>query len=194
MVRHPHAEQTQWLWLAIVLLIVALGITSMLIQPRNASEAGNRANFNSGNISDITKQQEEQQRAAFLVKSGGYAGGLLAGTLSEVRDFTQADYERALKEKNVVLLYFYASWCPFCRVEVKEMYHAFEELNRNDVIAFRVNYNDLETDADEVALAKNFGVKYQHTKVILKDGRVALKDGVQWNKERYLQELQSAIS
>lgn len=120
-----------------------------------------------------------------------YTGKILAGTeQTPYREFNQADYELALKENKDILLYFYASWCPLCKSEQVETFAAFNELNDPNLVGFRVNYRDSDTDDDEEALAKEFGIPYQHTKVILKDGKMVLKAPDSWNKQRYLDELQ----
>lgn len=119
-----------------------------------------------------------------------YAGKVLAGTEStKYLEFNKADYEKALKEKKKILLYFYANWCPICRAEQPETFAAFNEINDPDLIGFRVNYRDSGTDSDEEALAKEFGVSYQHTKVLLKEGQRAGKWPDSWSKQRYLDEL-----
>ena len=120
----------------------------------------------------------------------GYTGKVLAGTeATKYIEFNKADYNKALKEKKKILLYFYASWCPICRAEQPDTFAAFNEINDSDLIGFRVNYRDSDTDADEEALAKEFGVSYQHTKVILKNGERVGKFPDSWDKERYLEEL-----
>jgi hypothetical protein len=44
------------------------------------------------------------------------------------------------------------------------------------VVALRVNYNDSDTDEDEKALAKEFGVTYQHTMFFIgRDGQTKKK-------------------
>ena len=122
--------------------------------------------------------------------SSSYKGKVLAGTeKTKYLEFSKADYEKALKEKKKILLYFYANWCPICKKEQPETFAAFNELNGPDLIGFRVNYKDSETDEDEEAIAKQFGVAYQHTKVILKDGKQVSKFPDSWNKQRYLDEL-----
>ncbi|MBI2647160.1 thioredoxin family protein [Candidatus Woesearchaeota archaeon] len=119
-----------------------------------------------------------------------YQGKVLAGTEStKYLDFNKADYDKALKEKKKILLYFYANWCPICRLEQPKTFAAFNEIKDADLIGFRINYRDSDTDADEEALAKEFGVSYQHTKVILKDGQRVLKAPDSWDKQRYLDEL-----
>jgi len=119
-----------------------------------------------------------------------YTGQVLAGTeATKYLDFNKEDYDKALKEKKKILLYFYASWCPICKREQVDTFAAFNELNDPDLIGFRVNYRDGDDDADEKALAQEFGVGYQHTKVILKDGQRVGKWPDSWDKQRYLGEL-----
>ena len=121
--------------------------------------------------------------------SSSYKGKVLAGTVSKYLDFNKADYDEALKDNKKILLNFYANWCPVCKAEQPETFSAFNELNDDDVIGFRVNFKDSDTDDNEVELAKQFGVAYQHTKVILKDGKQVAKFPDSWNKQRYLDEI-----
>ena len=114
---------------------------------------------------------------------------VLAGSASPLLDFAKADYDKALSSGKLIVLYFYANWCPICKAEFPKMQSAFNEFSNDTVIGFRVNYNDSDTDADEVALAKKFGVAYQHTKVFLRDGQEVLKSPETWEAERYLSEM-----
>ena len=118
-----------------------------------------------------------------------YTGTILAGTTSKVLDFNQNDYDAVLASDKTILLYYYANWCPICKREVLEMYAAFSELDDGNVVAFRVNYKDSDTDDYEEELAREYGVSYQHTKVILKNGEQVLKSPDSWDKERYLEEI-----
>lgn len=124
--------------------------------------------------------------------STGYTGKILAGSSAPLIDYNKEDYDKASGSGKVVLLYFYATWCPICRAELPELYAAFNELTTYRVIGFRVNYNDGDTDADESALAQQYQVPYQHTKVIIKDGKATkYPDG--WNRQRYLAEINKVI-
>ncbi|MBI2649698.1 thioredoxin family protein [Candidatus Woesearchaeota archaeon] len=137
----------------------------------------------------IEESEVIEEQDAMMEKSS-YAGKVLAGTEStKYLDFNKADYDKALKEKKKILLYFYANWCPICKKEQLDTFAAFNEINDPDLIGFRVNYRDGDDDEFEKALAQEFGVSYQHTKVILKDGQRAGKWPDSWDKERYLGEL-----
>ncbi|MBI4122729.1 MAG: thioredoxin family protein [Parcubacteria group bacterium] len=126
--------------------------------------------------------------------SFSFSGAVIAGSSAPLLDFNQPDYEKAGASDKLVVLYFYANWCPICKEEVENaLYPAFSELSRSDVVGFRVNYNDNQTDDDERALAREFGVAYQHTKVFIKNGERVLKSPESWNKERYGTEIENAI-
>jgi thiol-disulfide isomerase/thioredoxin len=119
-----------------------------------------------------------------------FAGNVLAGDSSPLIDFNKADYEKALDSDKLVVLYFYANWCPTCKIEVASgLNPAFNSLEGDDIVGFRVSYNDNQTDSNEKDLAKEFGVAYQHTKVFVKDGERILKSPESWSKSRYLSEI-----
>jgi thiol-disulfide isomerase/thioredoxin len=105
--------------------------------------------------------------------------------------FTKSAYDQARAEHKVIFLEFYASWCPICAMQAPALEEAFSELKDPDVAAFRVNYKDSDTDADEQALARDFGITYQHSHVILgTDGSVKKKStGEAWSKETILSEV-----
>ncbi len=114
---------------------------------------------------------------------------LLAGTTTPYYEFNPTAYTKALAENKVILLYFYADWCPICKKEQTDAtLPAFNELQKSNVAGFRVHYNDGKATAEERDLAKQYGITYQHTKVILKDGKQVSKDLNSWNKEKYLAE------
>lgn len=123
----------------------------------------------------------------------GYAGNLLAGKNSPYLEFQKNDYEKALQSGKIVFLNFYANWCPICRAETPAVQSAFNTLTTDQMVGFQVNFNDSDTDEDEKALAKEFGVTYQHTKVILKNGKQILKVTEQWDESQFLEALNNAL-
>ncbi len=128
-----------------------------------------------------------------MMQKESYSGTLLAGSLdtSPLLEFTKSDYDTAIATDKLVVLYFYANWCPVCKTEFPKMQSAFNELEGNDVVAFRVNFNDTETDQNEKVLAQQFGVAYQHTKVFIKNNTRVLKSPESWDASRYLSEIAS---
>lgn len=134
-----------------------------------------------------------QEEDAMMEKTSSYQGTVLAGTTAPLLDFTKADYDAAVASDKLVVLYFYANWCPICRAEFPKMEDAFNQLTSENVIGFRVNFNDNETDDFEKDLARQYGVAYQHTKVLVKNGEQVLKSPESWEQARYLEEINSAL-
>ncbi|HEY4528456.1 MAG TPA: thioredoxin family protein [Candidatus Paceibacterota bacterium] len=142
------------------------------------------------------KAVEQKENEAMMDKGETmmkYSGAVLAGKSAPLLDFTKADYDAALNSDKLVVLYFYANWCPICIAEFPVMQKAFNELSTDKVIGFRVNYNDNQTDNDEKNLAKQFGVAYQHTKVFVKNGQRILKSPEGWDEKRYDMEISKAL-
>lgn len=135
--------------------------------------------------------KKEESNATKTQNMPQVTGTVLAGTSSPLLDFNPADYQAALATDKLVVLYFYANWCPICREEVPRLIAAFNELTTDRVIGFRVNYNDTDTDDAERALAREHGVGYQHTKVFVRQRQRVLKSPETWTKDRYLTEIQT---
>ncbi len=153
---------------------------------------GKGAMMEAEKVSDIKEQgaMMKKEEDATMV----YKGAVLAGKQAKVLDFNKADYDAALKSNNLVVLYFYATWCPLCKLEIPKLYESFNQLSTDKVVGFRVNYNDDDTDDAEKALAREFGVAYQHTKVFVKNGKRVLKSPESWDTQRYISEINSQLS
>ncbi len=124
-----------------------------------------------------------------------YTGTVLAGKSAPLLEFNKADYDTAMASDKLVVLYFYANWCPLCKEEVSNaLIPAFNELTTDKVVGIRINYKDSDTDSEEKALAVKFGIPYQHTKVFVKNGKQLLKAPDSWNKARYLDEINKALT
>lgn len=140
--------------------------------------------------SDKTKAEEQKSN-----KSAGasFKGAQLAGAVAPLLEFNAVDYARSLQSGKLIVLYFYANWCPICKKEFPELVDAFNQLSTDQVIGFRVNFNDNATDEVETNLAREYGVAYQHTKVFVKNGERLLKSPDSWDQQRYLLEIMKAL-
>lgn len=122
-----------------------------------------------------------------------FTGSVIAGKNSPYLDFNQADYDKALKSNKIILLNFYANWCPICRAEAPDIASGFNALPDDHVIGFRVNFNDDQTDDVEKKLANDFSIPYQHTKVILEDGKEVKRFSDAWDKETFAKEIEAVV-
>ena len=75
------------------------------------------------------------------------------------------------------VLFFHASWCPTCRPADTEFKSNLDKIP-GDLVVFKVNYNDPETDDEDRALAAKYGITYQHTYVQIDDDGKEIK---KWN-------------
>lgn len=127
-----------------------------------------------------------------------YTGQLLAGSREvPYLSFNTADYQTAINANALILLHFYATWCPSCISEFPNITGAFDDLSAQGstgVVGFRVNFNDSDTDKDEDALAQEFNVPYQHVKLLVRGGQIVTQSSFEnWSRQRYLDEIQGAL-
>ncbi len=118
-----------------------------------------------------------------------FSGNVLAGTSSPFIEFNSPDFQLALESDKLIILSFYANWCPICKAEEPELFAGFNELETDNVVGFRVNFNDDQTDFEEQKLAEDYQVPYQHTRVFIKNKEIVLKTPESWTKERLLEEI-----
>lgn len=165
--------------IGIVVAVVLFGVGYYIVVTQRSNEP---ATEDTGSMMQETMMENSSM-------ADGYQGTVIAGSSSPLLDFTKTDYEKARATDKLLVLYFYANWCPICREETENaLYPAFESLTGEKIIGFRVNFNDSQTDNNEKNLAREFGVAYQHTKVFLKNGARILKSPESWDRNRYLEE------
>ncbi len=146
---------------------------------------------NDAMMDDSMEKKDDSMMMEGEVKMEGetsFRGAVIAGSSSPLLEFNQRDYESALAQDRVVVLYFYASWCPICREEFEYIKEAFDSVTDDSLVGFRVHFNDSEVTPEMEALAREFGVAYQHTKVFIKSGERVLKSPEAWSTQRYLAE------
>ncbi|MBI3589376.1 MAG: thioredoxin family protein [Candidatus Liptonbacteria bacterium] len=143
-------------------------------------------------VKPTSTNTEKKTDGAMMAK---YTGTVLAGKSAPLLDYNKADYDATIASDKLVVLYFYANWCPICKEETKNaLYPAFNELTTDKVVGIRINYKDSDTDKDEENLARQYGIPYQHTKVLVKNGKQILKAPDGWDKARYIAEINKALA
>lgn len=147
----------------------------------------NQSVMEKGSIKDESMSKESVEKPSMASQA---KGSILAGSEGNARylDFNEEAYKSALAENKVIYLEFYASWCPICRSQEPQIFAAFNELENPKIVGFRVNYDT------EEGLKKQYQVPYQHTRVIIKDGKQIAKASDTWSKERIMEELNKAAA
>jgi len=89
---------------------------------------------------------------------------LLAGVVfaSEIKTFNQEEFDEAKKSGDVILLDFYATWCPTCKKQQPIIKEVLSQEQFSSVVAFKVDY-DSATD-----LKAEYKIPRQSTLVVLK--------------------------
>lgn len=191
-------------YVTLIVLILSIFLTSCTVKTTQnddntmVEDTQNDAMMKNSNDDDtesdsmmIKKNNEED--SMMMIQTKDFSGNVLAGSTTKYIEFSKEDFELALSQNKIILLYFYANWCPPCKAEQVKVHAAFDELAKENVVGFRVNYKDSETDSFEESLAKEHGITYQHTKVILKDGERVLKAPDTWDKTRYIEEIEKVV-
>lgn len=176
---------------SIPLLIIAIGVVAVFgyfFMNRSNSKA---ETVNEAQIPNYTFTQVNEEGEETAIYTG--EGEVLAGDTSPLLEFSESEYEAALDSGKTVLLFFYANWCPTCKIEFPKAEAAFNAITTDDFIGFRVNFDDNETTAAEEALAKEYAITIQHTKVIIVDGEAIEKTSQSWDRDDYLENLASAL-
>jgi len=142
---------------------------------------------------EVVGNDSMKEKPDGMAGSANTESDLMTGKSSYV-PFTKAAYGKAKSEGKVIFLEFYANWCPYCAEQkpINEAAFASVQMPVN-VAGFQVNYRDSETDADEEALAREFGITYQHSRVILKaDGSVSTKSTGNISEEELIESIRAA--
>lgn len=97
-------------------------------------------------------------------------------TPSYYKNYSKEDYDKALNEKRVLVLYFTSNWCQKCIEQDTINTLSFEELNKEGAIGLKIHILDSETTTETDALSQKFDVTKEQSFVILdKDGAVYFK-------------------
>ena len=173
----------------IIPIIVLLVVVVLAYSIFNSGESIKKGDSMMKDKEAVMEKEDSMEKKDNMLKESQ----ILAGSQAKLYEFSETEYASAKSSDKLIVLYFYANWCPICREEFPKMQSAFNELSQDNVVGFRVNFKDDETSEAEESLAREFGVSYQHTKVFIKEGRQILKAPDSWSKKRYLEEINKAV-
>jgi thiol-disulfide isomerase/thioredoxin len=108
-------------------------------------------------------------------------------------DYNKELFDKAQNENKLVVLAFHADWCPSCVAERAAIAEGVKQLPEEKVVVFEVHYKDDKTTDEHNALIKQYQIPYQHTKVVLKDGRMVLKSPKAWTVDEFVAEIQKLL-
>lgn len=145
-------------------ILVILGATGLYFYNQNQKSADLMMKKDEGVIEEKSGWTEEQEKAMMEKQSGSGSAMEKAGqkmmTEGPYVEYSQAAFEGAKDKKRV--LFFYANWCPICKPADADFKANLSRFPK-DLVLFRVNYDDSDTDKMEKALAAKYGITYQHT-------------------------------
>ena len=91
-------------------------------------------------------------------------------------NYSKEEYDKALTEKRVALLFFTANWCSLCTDQDDVNAEVLARLTKEGVVGLKAHILDSETTVETDALAKKFDITKENSLVILdKNGAVAFK-------------------
>ena len=114
---------------------------------------------------EMTQENNEETPEGITQEKNNASDEKADDTITTANSSRYVEYSETALEKNRDkrrVLFFYASWCPTCRIadpDLKENTHKLPE----GLVVLRINYNDPDTDQEEKELAKKYGITYQHT-------------------------------
>jgi len=131
--------------------LIILGVVSVSIYSK----------FTSVNADKLTDRAQASVGSDSMEKS---TTSYMAGKFQK---YSNAAYANAISDGKIVLLDFHADWCSVCISNGPKLSQAFDNLDDNNLVGFKVNYDS------EAELKKAFGVTSQATFILLKDGKEA---------------------
>lgn len=96
---------------------------------------------------------------------------------SSYSDYSKTEFDNAISENRVLILYFTANWCNDCQQQDTINTQVFGDLSSSGLVGLRSHILDSETTTETDLLAKKFDVVKENTIVILnKKGAVKFKN------------------
>lgn len=152
-------------------LLLILMITLMIITNSQEKEAGGLSEYESANIDDLPEEKKRVDES--LEIEAGLDVGKKAPDF-ELQSLDGETFKLSDYRGQVVMLNFWASWCPPCRVEMPHMDTYYQNHQEDDIEILAVNMTTLERGSREKV--PEFVEKHALTFPILMDENGDIKD------------------
>lgn len=110
-------------------------------------------------------------------------------------DYTKEDYNKALLDKRILVLFFTSNWCQECLDQEIVNKNVFEELSKEGIIGLKIHILDSETTTETDALSQKFDITKEQSFVILdKNGAVYFKYSGILGSEQLKQKIMEVVN
>ncbi len=120
--------------------------------------------------------------------SGAWAGTIISGLYSPFLEFVRSDFDRAVREGKLAVLFFYDSENGDA-IELIRLTNAFAKRTAGGVVGFKVDFG-AQADSAEREIATFYSVEKTNTKVLIRNGIILLKTPDVWNEARIAKEIE----
>ena len=181
----------KYLLIALLALLVACAPVQKTMGETPEQKAIEKESMEKGEWTpeQIAQMEKDEAMEKSVPESRMKEPGLVGGGVSRYYDWDKAKFDQAVADGKTVYLEFSADWCPACQAQEPELIAGFAELNDPNVIGFKIHYKDGQSTDEHNALIQQYQIAYQHTKVVLKDGKQVLKSPEAWTKDKFLEEM-----
>jgi len=91
-------------------------------------------------------------------------------------NYSKEEYDKALLENRITVLFFTSNWCMKCNDQDTINSEVFDSLNKEGVVGLKIHILDSETTTETDALSRKFDIIKENSLVILdKKGAVSFK-------------------
>jgi len=101
--------------------------------------------------------------------------------------YTQEKMDALSKAGKPTLVFIYADWCPTCKAQEKVLGELLPTDEFKTLTTLKVNFDE------QKAVLRAFGVKYQSTFILFKDGKEVIRVTAETNRERIAEWLRQAL-
>ena len=187
--------------IAVLLLFAVIVLVGCSTQPQPAPQANPPDKVPIDQIPVVNNQPgvqpnpEQTNVTPPPAPSESFQGDVLAGTTDPYVTYNTNDFNKSLSDGRMILLVFYSSGSSKCKTEQVLAFNAFnapDQMNYNNFIGFRVNFED-NANADDKAIAAQYNVTIPNTKVILRKGVIIMKDPDLWSQVDYVNKVGQAF-